>query len=203
MRFSRTKLRLGIAVAVATAAVAGVSGALTAPAHAGLGVACPDPLAQIFMPWGDWANYASVPNGGFENGSAQWTLAGGASVVGGNEPFFVGGSGDSSLSLPAGSSATSAPMCIGLGSSKVRFFIGGAAGSSVRVQVVYRGGLGGVLGILDGGKVTSTGEWAPSPEVTMLGGIAPLLTASVQFRFLSISGQSRLDDVYLDPWKVT
>jgi hypothetical protein len=177
---------------------------MATPARAGLGIACPDPLSQIFMPWGDWANYASVPNSGFEAGSAQWTLAGGASVVAGNEPFFVGDAGDdSSLRIPSGSSATTAPMCIGLGSSKVRFFIGGAAGSSVRVQVLYRGGLGFVLGILDGGTVTSTGEWAPSPEVAMLGGIAPLLTTSVQFRFVSVSGTSKLDDVYLDPWKVT
>ena len=37
----------------------------------------------------------------------------------------------------------------------------------------------------------------------MLGGVVPLLTQSVQFRFVAIDGTSRIDDVYLDPWKVT
>jgi len=42
-----------------------------------------------------------------------------------------------------------------------------------------------------------------NPEISMLGGIVPLLTASVQFRFVATSGIVQLDDVYSDPWKVT
>jgi hypothetical protein len=36
----------------------------------------------------------------------------------------------------------------------------------------------------------------------MLGGVLPLLTQSVQFRLVSTSGRSRVDDLFLDPWKV-
>ncbi|MGH3102615.1 MAG: hypothetical protein ACRDN6_00760, partial [Gaiellaceae bacterium] len=44
-------------------------GATAAPASAGLGVACPDPTSKPFLPWNDGANYAYVPNGGFESGA--------------------------------------------------------------------------------------------------------------------------------------
>ena len=91
------------------------------PAHAArLGIACPTPTSTPFAAWGDHASYAAVPDGGLENGSAGWTLTGGARVVRGNEPFAPGAH---SLLLPAGSSATTAPMCIGLLSSKMRFFL--------------------------------------------------------------------------------
>ncbi len=85
----------------------------------------------------------------------------------------------------------------------MRFFVGGAAGSRFKVQVIYNGLLSSVLGILDGGTVSSDGTWAPSPAISMLGGVLPLLTRSVQFRFVSTAGTAKIDDVYLDPWKVS
>jgi hypothetical protein len=191
------------ALAALIAAAAAVVGGTATPARAGLGIACPDPLAQPFAPWGDGSSYAFVPDGGFEAGAAGWNLHG-ASVVDGNEPFFVhDGSDGASLSLPAGSSATTPPMCIQLLSSKMRFFVGGPAGSRVKVQVIYNGPLSSVLGIFDGGTVSSDGTWTPSPAISMLGGIVPLLTQSVQFRFVATAGNPQIDDVYLDPWKVT
>jgi hypothetical protein len=172
-------------------------------AGAGLGVACPNPTSQVFRPWSDYAWYAVVPDGGFEAGAAGWRLASGAKVVAGNEPFYLRSSTDrSSLLLPAGSTATSPPMCIALLSSKMRFVVSGQPGSKVRVQVLYRGLLSNLLGVFDGGTVESNGQWAPSPEISMLGGVLPLLTQSVQFRFVSVSGTARVDDVYLDPWKI-
>jgi hypothetical protein len=171
-------------------------------AGAGLGIACPDPTTQPFRAWSDYAQYAQVPDGGFEAGASGWTLAGGAKVVPGNEPFYIRNAGDRwSLSMPAGSTATSPPMCISLLSSKMRFVAGGSKGS-VKVQVVYRGLLSSVLGAFDGGTVASNGTWAPSPEISMLGGVLPLLTKSVQFRFVATTGSTRIDDVYLDPWKL-
>jgi hypothetical protein len=171
-------------------------------AGAGLGIACPDPTTQPFRAWSDYAQYAQVPDGGFEAGASGWKLAGGAKVVAGNEPFYLRSAGDRwSLSMPDGSTATSPPMCISLLSSKMRFVAGGSKGS-VKVQVLYRGLLSSVLGVFDGGTVTSNGTWAPSPEISMLGGVLPLLTQSVQFRLVATSGSVRVDDVYLDPWKI-
>jgi hypothetical protein len=94
-------------------------------------------------------------------------------------------------------------MCIGLLSSKMRFVVGGPAGGTLRVQVLYRGLASSLLGIRDGGTVGSNGFWRPSPAIAMAGGIVPLGTTSVQFRFVSTSGAPLLDDVYLDPYKVT
>jgi hypothetical protein len=189
---------LALAVAATTATlVVGV-----APASAGLGIACPNPTSVPFAPWADYANYAFVPDGGFESGASGWTLTGGASVRGGNEPFYVHSGYDlRSLSLPAGSSATTPTMCIGLLSTKMRFVAAGDRGAKVKVQIIYRGLLSSVLGILDGGTIDTSGAWEPSPQMTMLGGLLPLLTQGVQFRFVAVNGSSTLDDVYLDPMK--
>ena len=186
---------------VATAATLAVS---AAPARAALGIACPDATTTPFRPWSDTANYAYVPGGGFEAGTTAWTLAGGAAAVSGNERFYLHSTADkSSLRLPAGATATSPPMCIALLSSKMRFVVSGSSGAQVHVQVIYRGLVSSVLGIFDGGTVTSNGTWQPSPQISMLGGLLPLLTQYVQFRFVATSGTVLLDDVYLDPWKVT
>jgi hypothetical protein len=172
-----------------------------APASAGLGLACPGETAKPFAPWSDYANYAFLPDGGFEAGGSGWSLSG-ARVVAGNETFFIHAPSDRySLSIPAGKSATSPGMCISLLSSKMRFVVRGDSGAKVRVQIIYRGLLSSVLGIFDGGTVSAGGSWKPSPQIGMLGGVLPLLTRSVQFRFTAVNGTVLLDDVYLDPMK--
>jgi hypothetical protein len=182
------------------------------PAFAGLGISCPDPVSKPFSPWDDYAKYAFIPNGGFEGGASPWTLSGGAKVVSGNESFKVHGAYDRySLSLPPGSTATTAPMCISLFSGHMRFFTANAGSSSskLKVQVLYSGGVGGLLGSVGAllglseiGYVSSGAAWQPSPQIGMLGGTLPLLTSSVKFRFSTVDsvGSWRLDDVYLDPF---
>ena len=173
-----------------------------APASAGLGLACPSPTSTPFAGWKDYSHYAFAPDGGFESGGSGWALSGGARAVSGNESFYVHGSSDkTSLSLPAGASATSPPMCISLLSSKMRFVARGDAGSKVKVQILYRGLLSSVLGILDGGTYTVGGPWKPSSQIGMLGGVLPLLTSGVSFRFTAVGGATAIDDVYLDPMK--
>jgi hypothetical protein len=205
------RILLGLATLASAAAV---TASAAAPAHAAsLGLACPNPTSPVFQPVDrtDGAYYAAAPDGGFEHGATGWTLAGGAHVVSGNEPWMVGSVADShSLSLPAGSSATSPPMCIGLLDSKMRLFIQntGAASSNMRVQVIYNGGVGALLGglgstlrISDQATFAGTMTWQATQPYLLLGGVLPLLTQSVQFRFtpLSTGGNWRIDDVYLDP----
>ena len=189
--------RAAVAIALAVAAMAL---AFTAePASAGL--ACPGATAKPFTPWSDYANYAFAPNGGFESTTTGWSLNG-ARLASGNESFYLHGSADRhSLSLPAGASATSPAMCISLLSGKMRFVARGDTGAKVKVQVIYRGLLSSVLGIFDGGTMSVGGSWQPSPEVNMFGGMLPVLTASVSFRFTATGGAVWLDDVYLDPMK--
>jgi hypothetical protein len=209
LRLPLLRLR-ALGLLVLTAALAALS-ATTTPANAALGLACPDATSQVFAPWNDFASYAYAPNGGFESGSSGWALSGGAKIVAGNSSFFTHGAGEQySLSLPAGSSATSPPMCISLFSSKMRFFAAnlGAPSSQLRVQVIYRGGVGGLLSLVtktlalsDFGTVTAGAAWQPSSPIGMLSGTLPVLTQSVQFRFLPTdrTGAWLVDDVYLDP----
>ena len=193
------RLRASLALAVTAGLVALAFTA--APASAGLGLACPDATSKPFTLWSDYANYAFSPNGGFESGSTGWSVSGGK-VVSGNEQFNIHSSADKySLSLPAGASATSPGMCISLLSGKMRFVARGDSGATVKVQIVYRGLLSSVLGILDGGTYSVGSSWRPSPEVSMLGGVLPLLTSSVSFRFTAVGGNVSIDDVYLDPMK--
>ena len=206
--FGARSVMLGIGtLAAAVAAMAGAA----APAHAALGLACPYPTSPVFLRWGDHHNYALTPGGDFESGAAGWKLTGGARVVTGNESFNVGGPGQThSLSLPVGSSATSPPMCISAFSGGMRLFTSntGKTISKLRVQVIYGGGsgalfgaVGATLGISDIATLTSAGAWQPSANTPMLGGLLPLLTSSVRFRFtpLDTTGNWRVDDVYLDP----
>jgi hypothetical protein len=177
-------------------------GAGAAPASAGLGLACPSATSNPFAAWSDYANYAFAPDGGFEAGGSGWSLSSGARAVSGNESFYVHSKTDkTSLSLPLSASATSPPMCISLLSSKMRFVARGDSGSKVKVQIIYRGLLSSVLGILDGGTYSAGGSWKPSPQIGMLGGVLPLLTSSVSFRFTTVGGAAAIDDVYLDPMK--
>jgi hypothetical protein len=199
----RSARRVRVFGALALAALCATLAFGASTSDAGLGVYCADPTTQPFQPWSDYARYAQVPDGGFESGAAGWSLAGGAKVVAGNNPFYLRSRTDrSSLQLPAGGSATSPPMCIGLLSSKMRFVATGSSGSRLKVQILYRGLVSSTVGVLDGGSVDSSGAWAPSPEVGMLGGILPLLTQSVQFRLVATGGTSRVDDLFLDPWKL-
>jgi hypothetical protein len=164
---------------------------------------CDTNVSKPFARWGDNNSYVLVPGGSFESGTAGWKLAGGAKVVSGNEPFYVrSGSDRYSLYMPAGSSATSPPMCFDPGDWHLRFFSAGSG--TVRVKIVVKSLLG-VLSVLDGGSVSSGSTWKPSPEVRLLlTNICGLLaTDSISLRFVPANTAGlRIDDVYLDPWKV-
>jgi len=194
----------GTAIVAAIAAAAAC--AFASPASAApKALFCPSGSARVFAPWGDYNLYRLAPNGDLEFGSFAWSLSGGASVVSGNEPFYVAGDDDShSLALPAGSSATSGASCLGLAGLWVRFFAETDPGatSNLRVQVVYRGLVGQVLSILDVKTLPPAGDWGPSPQLLVLGGLtAPLGTSSVQLRFTPVNGTGtwHIDDVYVDP----
>jgi hypothetical protein len=166
---------------------------------------CETNASQPFQPWADHANYVLLPGGSFEGGAPGWTLKGGAAVKSGNESFFVRSATDRySLYMPAGSSVTTPTMCFALGDWHLRFFVKkAAAGSgSIRVTVQVKTLLG-VLSVLDGGTVSSSGYWTPSPRVgLLLSNVTSLLgTKAVSFKFSASGTAFQVDDVYLDPWK--
>lgn len=204
--------RIGIKTAL-TFALAAVlllaAFAAPAPASAGLlttGTAteCDPNTAQVFRPWGDSAYYRLAPGGSFDSGPS-WSLAGGARLVTGNEPYKLT-AGTRSLYLPAGSTATSPAMCFGWGDWHARFMVRnpGAAGR-LEVDILVRSLLG-VVSVLDGGTIRADGTWDPSPEMsallTNLGGLLSL-TKSISFRLQAkgTGAQFQVDSVFLDPFR--
>jgi hypothetical protein len=205
----RNGIGIKAALTFASAAVLMLA-AFTAPASAGLlstGAAseCDPDTGQVFRAWGDDAYYRLVPGGTFE-GDASWSLAGGARVVSGNEPYRLR-SGSHSLSLPAGSTATSPTTCFAFGDWHARFVVRntGAASGRLEVDILVRNLLG-VVSILDGGAVRADGTWDPSPEVsatlTNLGGLLGL-TRAVSFRLQAKGSGAKfqVDNVFLDPFR--
>jgi hypothetical protein len=194
----------------------GVAGslALAAPmAHAGPIGDAADCSAQSasshpFSPWLDFASYRPSPDGGFENGAAGWSLNGGSATVAGNESYDVGGSADArSLRIPSGSSAVSAPTCVGLSEPTVRFFARSSSGLSVlKVDVVVDDALSGAPKAIPLGVVTPSGSWQPSlPMVIVVNNLGALTSAGmlpVAFRFTPVGfGSWQIDDLYVDPWR--
>ncbi len=154
----------------------------------------------VFASWGDRSGYYFAPNGGFESGSAGWSLAGGAAVVTGGDPWNLAG-GSHSLLVPTGGSA-STTVCYGLTYPAIRFVVAGNGGAAtVHVRVIARGALG-VLSVLDGGTFTASDGWAPSPKLsTLLSALgAPLGTKSLQLQFTVESGTASFDDLFVDPF---
>ena len=163
---------------------------------------CDTNATQPFARFGDNRYYVLTPGGSFEPGSKAWSLSGGAKIVTGNETFYVRATADRhSLYLPAGSSATSPPMCFAPGDWTLRFFSAGTG--TVRVKIVVKSLLG-VLSVLDGGSVTSGSTWKPTADVRLLlTNVCGLLaTDSISLRLVPANTAGlRIDDVYLDPWK--
>lgn len=151
-------------------------------------------LSQAFAPWGDPSRYELAPGGDFE--SAAWTLAGGARLTAGSEPYAATGTlGDSSLSLPAGSSAESPVTCVDAAYPTVRFFI---AGTGLVAVNVIDGGLD-----LPAGIAAASGAWEPTSVMLTESPLYGLLsggTAQVSLQLTALTGDPQVDDVFIDPW---
>jgi len=195
---------------VALVAAGAVILTVAAPAQAGLLVKtaknCDTPTSsRVFQRWLDPFQYVVAPGGNAES-AAGWTLQRGAKIVAGNETWNVGGSGHrSSMLLPAGSSATTGVMCVGIGHPTMRFFAKRNSGllSTLAVEVVFEG-LGGALKSLPIGVVLGSAKWQPTLPYPVLASLLPLLPGKltpVQFRFTPVLGSWQIDDVYVDPWR--
>jgi hypothetical protein len=175
---------------------------------AGGGVAsasCPSQVVSTpFAQWGDGSDYFLVPGGSFE-GTADtvgWEESN-ASLTAGNEPFNVGGSGDSqSLVIDGGGSATSPEFCVDKSMSALRFFAQQTAGGSdLRVEALVQTPRGvhevDVADLADG----SMPSWAPTAPIA--GDTSTLQDfIVVAFRFeVPADGSWQIDDVYVDPYR--
>ena len=205
-----TRALLLVLAALALFAVLGAKPARAAePTLLGCGYEPTSPFLRFLDP----LPYVLAPDGGFEGGAAGWKLTGGARVVSGNEPWDLGGADDSkSLLLPSGSTVTSPPMCVGLVLPVVRLFTqGGSLLSTLKVEAVWKDSAGAERSIVLLPGVLASSSWSPTLPLLQLGGALNALTLNgltteMSFRFtpragLFGSGNWRIDDVYVDPWK--
>jgi hypothetical protein len=193
-----TRLALSAGIAITAAA------ALAAPASAGVltksATDCATPeLSQPFKPWLDNSQYKLVDNGSFETGADGWTLTGGARVAAGNATQRPGGQ---SLLLPAGSSATTPPVCVGLDEPTLRYFAKASsplAAMTVSVQVQLQLGVWVTLPI----GADLGGAWHPSLPHLVIANLLPLFPpdmTAVRFTFRPLLGGAfSVDDVFVDP----
>src|SRR5262249_16276402 len=150
--------------------------------------------------------YTLLPGGSFDSGSA-WSTTGGAGIVSGNEPFFVNSKKDSkSLSIPGGGSVTTSAACVTPATPTIPLFaVGGDAPPQLKVETIVPTSKGSTT--LQVATIPASGSWAPVLPIYFLTNIVALLnpdgTTRVQFRFTATGKAAwKIDDVYLDPWKV-
>jgi hypothetical protein len=163
---------------------------------------------KVFAPWGDQRDYVLAPDGGFEAGGSGWQLNRGATVVAGNESYYLNDPGDSkSLSLPAGSSAASPPVCMSIDTPSFRLVAlnTGDPSSRLRVEASYK--LLGLIRTKTAGILQAGPTWAPTQSVstvlTLSTIVGTLIPSAIEIRFtpLDTSGRWQVDDVYIDPFR--
>jgi hypothetical protein len=172
---------------------------------------CEQPLIENpFAFAGDLLDYVLAPDGSFEGSSdAGWLLEGGATAIPGNDPFPIRPDGTDStvMSLPSGSSATSAPMCVDLSYPVFRLAVhqlprdDGKLKSRLKVETLYPNSKNPQWRKVDVIK-PGTGEWVLSDFLDLepeRGGSGPG-ARQVSLRFSVVGeGGYEIDDVYVDP----
>jgi hypothetical protein len=162
---------------------------------------------QVFKRWGDQHSYVLAPDGGFEAGGQGWYLGGGAKTVAGNEAFYLNDAADSrSLSLPAGGTATSPPICMSIDTPVFRILArnSGDPNSGLKVEATYA--LLGLVRTKTVSTVYGNSSWGPSQQLstvlslsTVVGTVIP---SAIQIRITPVGsgGNWQVDDVYIDPF---
>jgi hypothetical protein len=191
--------RLSIALLAALLALAAFAGSAQACSSAG--------AKQAFSAWGDQRSYVLAPDGGFEAGAQGWSLSGGAKVVSGNESYYLNSAADrSSLSLPAGSSAGSPPVCMAIDTPVFRMVARNTGDPTSQLRVTANYTLLGLLRTTTVGTVTAGSAWAPTqPQSTVLTLstiVGTLIPSAIEIRItpLDSKGRWQVDDLYVDPF---
>jgi hypothetical protein len=191
-------------VSLATTALSLSSAAAAVAAPVELAPCDDAPLSKPFAAWGDIAHYKLAPQGDFEASISDWTVTGGAVKASDNEPWYVTGkAGHKALELRSGVSATSPATCVNAGAPTFRFFARSRGLlPALLVDALYRDSELGMVSV-PVGVVTPNSSW--SPTLPMLTGSAlPAATedgqASMQLRFTALSGDWRIDEVFIDPY---
>lgn len=170
--------------------------------------------SNVFSAFGDTNAYYLLQGGSFESSTTSWS---GGNRVAGNEPYFLAGSGHTkSLSLSAGTSASSGWVCLGKTDPTIRFLAKSAASgsggnyTSLNVSVTLKGETGSqvsiYLGQLQAGsfagwKVTPIFSYAAWLNQPWLYAGGTNVRAMFTFTVGGSGGTWNIDDTFIDPFK--
>ena len=175
------------------------TGALAAAANCGYGDS-----SQVFLPWGDLADYSLAPQGDFSD-TSQWTLKHA------NVTSDANALGPNALALGWGDSEAISPaMCVNLLNPTIRLMmkdVGGNGKSDVKLTVLYED-LNGHVQHLTLAKLRATSDWSPTITIPIAVNILSTAAASgmtaVAFDFkvegLQKNETLELADLYVDPY---
>jgi hypothetical protein len=165
--------------------------------------------STVFSRFGDLNYYSLLPGSNFESGLTDWTLRG-ASVVAGNETYFVGGTSHSkSLKIASSGGAVSPAFCVDAERPHFRFFAKGVSGTTGQLNVKLR--WKNDSGVVVNSSVATlnladyTG-WKPTPDLQLATRLALKAidqTRNVQILFEATGSNAvwQIDDVYIDPYR--
>jgi hypothetical protein len=165
------------------------------------------PTKQPFAPFGDTSDYWLAPGGGFESGTAPWTLTN-AAVTGENEKFFAGSQTDGqSLAIQPGGVAVSPAFCVDRTNPTMRLFAKKAGLGALTVELLYTNADGRYSERWAGVVAPTAGTWLPSGVLDLANAIPAGQVAkgdmSVRLRFTASQGAGAwaIDDVFIDPFR--
>lgn len=208
---SARKALLGITAAALSVAFAPAAQAATTTTTTATPVSCNYAYEQPFSTWGDTGFYGLTPTGSFEAGTATgWTLSGGAAVKAGGNPLRPE-STLYSLSLPAGSAATSPVICVESGSPWARMFANTtvrnlAYSAGLKVEIIYTDASTGKTVTRAVTTLAQRPAWGPADRMA-LGGPVSIKPGSdgrmtVRYKFTPLYKTAwSIDDLFIDPKK--
>ena len=168
---------------------------------------CPDiSVSTPFSIFGDLSDYALVDGGDFESGVESWSLSR-ASVVSGNESYYVGGTGHGkALSIQPFGKATSSRLCVDYRYPHFRFFARHTDGPFGLLIVRARWTEGDDTEYATLGLLGSSGyaSWSPTnllPLAERLSLTDRNGTQHIRLVFTPLAGTWEIDDVYVDPYR--
>jgi hypothetical protein len=182
----------------------GVLTAVAAPAAAGAATPC-DPVTgettQAFAQFGDYADYFLAPGGDFE-GPLTWAGTRTPTIVDGNEPFMLTGSGSHALHLAKDDGVTSPRLCVTREHPHLRFVAKSSGSGQLDVEVRVYNSAGRVMDSSSGSVSPSDHRtWQPSdPVLLKTDDLRDGETGLVSVTFRS-QGSWLIDDVFIDPYR--
>lgn len=161
-------------------------------------------ISTPFTAWGDSNRYFTAPGGSFEKGQPDaWSLAGGAAIASGNEPWAIAGTGASSVSLPSGAVASSQTFCVASDEDSLRLAVRkpGVGGSTLHVAVRVTSGVNVATNEVD--VDGNSAGWAVSDRIML-----PDIRDASGRQYVTVTLSTRnapatwqVDAVMVDPWR--